>query len=386
MYFLTTLALASLALGARPFLDEPDTGIDEQLGAFANNGTLPPLKSLVGLPDFQWSARIHMNTSAYTYYRNGASGEWSYRNNEEVFSRFHLRPRVLRDITNIDASIPTTILGHKFSAPFFISPCARGGYANEAGELGLVKGAATGNILYMPTLYSSKPMEEIYAARGNNSEQVLFQQVYLDGGMNETQQLFKKIEKVGAKAIVLTVDSPGDGIRHRAARYSVGSANIGYTLLTWDMFEQLGKMTSLPIIPKGIQTVDDAREAIKHGAKAIFLSNHGGRQLDTSPSTLEVALEIYNEDPSIFKQVEVFADGGVRYGTDVLKLLALGVKAVGVGRPFMYANIYGAAGVARAIEMLKYELANDAANLGVADLKKIGPEFVNWRSVNAWFS
>lgn len=386
MRFFTPLALASVALGARPFLDEPDTGIEDQLGQIVADGTLAPLKSLVGLPDFQWSARQHMNTSAYTYYRNGAAGEWSYRNNLEVFPRFRLRPRVLRDITNIEASIPTTILGYNFSAPFFISPCARGGYAHPDGEVGLVKGAAKGNILYMPSLYSTKSMDEIYAARGNNSEQVLFQQVYLDGGMNETQQLFREIEAAGAKAIILTVDSPGDGIRHRAARYSVGSANTEYSLLTWDLYHQLSNMTSLPIIPKGIQTVEDAREAVNQGVKAIFLSNHGGRQLDTSPSSLEVALEIYNEDPDIFKQVEVFADGGVRYGSDVLKLLALGVKAVGLGRPFMYANVYGAEGVARAVEMLKYEIANDAANLGVGDLKKIGPEFVNWKSTNAWFS
>lgn len=386
MRFIAALSLTSVALAARPFLEEPDTGIDAQLGSIVANGTLAPLKSLVGLPDFQWSARQHMNTSAYTYYRNGAAGEWSYRNNLEVFSRFRLRPRVLKDITNIDASLPTTILGHNFSAPFFISPCARGGYAHPEGEVGLVKGAAEGGILYMPSLYSSISMDKIYAARGNDSQQVLFQQVYLDGDLNDTQQLFRKIEANGAKAIILTVDSPGDGIRHRAARYSVGSANSEYSLLTWDFYHQLSNMTSLPIIPKGIQTVEDAREAVNQGVKAIFLSNHGGRQLDTSPSALEVALEIYNEDPEIFQQVEVYADGGVRYGSDVLKLLALGVRAVGLGRPFMYANVYGAEGVARAVKMLKYEIANDAANLGVGDLKKIGPEYVNWKSVNAWFS
>lgn len=386
MRYFTPLALASVALGARPFLDEPDTGIDEQLGAFAENGTLAPLQSLVGLPDFQWSARQQMNTSAYTYYRNGAAGEWSYRNNLEVFPRFRLRPRVLRDITNIEASLPTTILGYNFSAPFFIAPCARGGYANPEGELGLVRGAAAGDILYMPALYSSIPMEDIYAARSNNSEQVLFQQVYLDGGLNETQELFKQVEAAGAKAIILTVDSPGDGIRHRAARYSVGSANTEYSLLTWDLYRQLSTMTSLPLIPKGIQTVEDAREAINHGAKAIYISNHGGRQLDTSPSALEIALEIHEQDPEVFKEVEVYADGGVRYGSDVLKLLALGVKAVGLGRPFMFANIYGAAGVEKAVDILKYEISNDAANLGIGDLKKIGPEYVNWKSVNAWFS
>jgi isopentenyl diphosphate isomerase/L-lactate dehydrogenase-like FMN-dependent dehydrogenase len=380
------LAFASFALAARPFLNEPDTGIDEQLAGFVTNRTLPPLESLVGLPDFQWVGRNYMNTSTYTYYRNGAASEWSYRNNLEVFTRYRLRPRVLRDITKVAASFPTTILGHTFSAPFFISPCARGGYANPDGELGLVKGAAEQNILYMPALYSSKSIEEIYAARPNSSDQVLFQQVYLDGDMNDTQVLFKKIEQLGAKAIVMTVDSAGDGVRHRAARYSVGSANRALSLITWDQYHQLSDMTSLPIIIKGIQTVEDAREAVNQGVKAIFLSNHGGRQIDGSPSSLEVALEIYNEDPVIFRQVEVYADGGVRYGTDVLKLLALGVKAVGLGRPFMYANIYGAEGVARAAEMLKYEILNDAANLGVADLKEIGPKFVNWKSGDNWGS
>jgi isopentenyl diphosphate isomerase/L-lactate dehydrogenase-like FMN-dependent dehydrogenase len=379
------LALASVALAARPFINEPDTGIDGQLGAFAANGTLPPLKTLAGLPDFDWAARNYMNLTAYTYYRNGAAGEWSYRNNLEVFQRFRLRPRVLVDITNIGASLPTTILGHNFSAPFFISPCARGGYGHPDGELGLVKGAAKGGILYMPSLYASKSRAEIYAARANPS-QVLFQQVYLDDpSINGTKALFKSIEASGAKAIILTVDSPGDGVRHRAARSGVGSADTGFSYFTWAYYRELQKLTSLPIIPKGIQTVEDAHLAVQNGAKAIFLSNHGGRQLDTSPSALEVALEIHQQSPEIFKQVEVYADGGVRYGIDVLKLLALGVRAVGIGRPFMYANTYGAEGVARAAEIMKYEILNDAANLGVGDLKKIGPEFVNWKA-NGWFA
>ena len=382
----STLAFASVALAARPFINEPDTGIDDQLGSIVTNGSLPPLKTLAGLPDFDWAARHYMNLSAYTYYRNGAAGEWSYRNNLEVFQRFRLRPRVLVDITKIEDSFPTTILGHDFSAPFFISPCARAGYAHPEGEVGLVKGAAKGNILYMPSLYSSRNRSDIYAARANSS-QVLFQQVYLDDpSINVTAQLFKDIEKNGAKAIILTVDSPGDGVRHRAARSGVGSANTGYSLFTWEFYKQLQNLTTLPIIPKGIQTVEDARLAIQYGAPAIFLSNHGGRQLDTSPSALEVALEIHEQDPEIFKETEVYADGGVRYGIDVLKLLALGVKAVGLGRPFMYANTYGAEGVARAVEMLKYELANDAANLGVGDLKKIGPQFVQWKPQNNWFS
>lgn len=131
--------------------------------------------------------------------------------------------------------------------------------------------------------------------------------------------------------------------------------------------------------------VEDAQAAVKAGAKAIILSNHGGRQLDGAPSSLEVALEIHEEDPDLFNQIEVYADGGVRYGTDVLKLLALGVKAVGLGRPFMYANIYGTEGVKKAIDLLKREISIDAGNLGVADLKTIDPSFVKW-TPNNWYS
>ena len=136
-------------------------------------------------------------------------------------------------------------------------------------------------------------------------------------------------------------------------------------------------MTSLPVIIKGIGTVEDARKAVQVGAPAIYLSNHGARQLDGSRSALEVALEIYTESPEIFSQIEVYADGGVRYGTDVLKLLALGVKAVGLGRPFLYANAYGTEGVTHAVNLLKNEIILDAANLGVTDLKKIDASYVS---------
>lgn len=136
-------------------------------------------------------------------------------------------------------------------------------------------------------------------------------------------------------------------------------------------------MTDLPIILKGIQTVEDAQKAVEHGVPAIYLSNHGGRQIDSARAPLNVALEIHQQAPEIFSQLEVYADGGVRYGADVVKLLALGVRAVGVGRPFMFANVYGTEGVERAIEILKHEVAIDAANAGVTDLKNIDPSIVS---------
>ncbi|OLN83334.1 Cytochrome b2, mitochondrial 4 [Colletotrichum chlorophyti] len=374
--------LASGAIAARPFLNEPDTGIDGILGDIAI-GQLPNLTAMVGLPDFDWAARNYLPLQNYTYYRNGAAGEWSYRNNLEVFSRYRLRPRVMVDITNIESTLSTTILGHNFSAPFFISPAARAGYGHPDAELNLMKAAAAENILYMPALYASKSIEEITAVKAEG--QVAFQQVYLTANDTQTQELFKRIEASDAKAIVYTVDSAADGNRHRAARFGVGSADSDYSFITWGEYHRLQNMTSIPIIIKGIMSVEDAEAAVENKVPAIILSNHGGRQLDGSPSSLEVALEIYEKDPEIFNKIEIYADGGIRYGADALKLLALGVKAVGLGRPFMYANVFGQEGVEKAIQILKHEIAIDAGNLGVPDLKKIDASYVKW-TPNNWYS
>lgn len=154
---------------------------------------------------------------------------------------------------------------------------------------------------------------------------------------------------------------------------------------TWDDLDRYRNMTSLPIGIKGILSAADARIAVDRGVPLIVLSNHGGRNLDGSPSPLEVALEIYENDPSIFQEAEILADGGVRYGTDALKLLALGVRAVGIGRPFMFANVYGQEGVEKVIDIMKTEIAGDGANIGVADLKSINADYVNW-SPNFWYS
>ncbi|GJC94826.1 FMN-dependent dehydrogenase [Colletotrichum higginsianum] len=321
-------ALAAGAAATRPFINEPDTAIELSLPDLAV-GALPELEKMVGIPDFEYAARNYLPARNYTYYRNGAAGEWSYRNNLEVFGRYRFRPRTMVDITNVESTLPrrltdsvsTTILGHNFSAPIFISPAARADYGHAS----------------------------------------------------------------GAQAIVYTIDSPADGNRHRAARFGVGSADSELTLITWDVYRKYTTMTDLPIILKGIMTVEDAEAAIENNVPAIVISNHGGRQLDGSPSALEIALEIYEKDPSIFQKIEVYADGGVRYGADVLKLLSLGVKAVGLGRPFMFANIFGQEGVEKAIQILKREVAMDAGNLGVADLKKIDSSFVKW-TPNNWYS
>ncbi|PHH64236.1 hypothetical protein CDD81_4850 [Ophiocordyceps australis] len=379
---LSAVALAPAALAARVFLNEPETGIEDGLKR-ANLSTdgLPPLASVYGLPDFDYIARQQLPVENYTYYRSGAAGEWSYRNNLEVYRRYRLQPRIMVDISNVNNTLGSTILGHNFSAPFYISPCARADMAHADAELNFVKAAAKENILYMPALYASKTMEEISQAKAEG--QVLFQQLYLSGNETEDDELFKQSRDSGAKAIVFTVDAAANPNRHRAARFDVGSAVSEYSAFTWEFYQSVQKRAELPVIIKGITSVQDARQAVENGAPAIILSNHGGRQLDGAPSALEVALDIHQEAPEIFEQTQVFADGGVRYGVDALMLLSLGVKAVGIGRPFMYANMYGEAGVEKAIALMKRELAIDAGNLGVADISKIkDSEIVNWKANN----
>lgn len=382
--FTSLLATAGLARAARPYLEFPDTGAAEQYGTIEAGGSLPDVATVVGLPDFQYLAEQYMNLTAYTYYRNGAAGEWSYRNNLEVFERMRFRPRVMTQVDNIEDSLPTTILGYNFSSPFFISPCARAGYAGSWGELGLQAGAAAGNILYQVTDFPSIPKEELQAARAEG--QITFQQLYIDPS-NDTATLeqIRETEKLGFHAIVLTVDSAADGNRHRAARFGVGSADSSYSSITWEKYNWMRSQTDLPIVPKGIQTVEDAIIAHENNVPAIFLSNHGGRQVDSSPSTFEVALEIHEQAPYIFQDLEVWADGGVRYGGDVVKLLALGVRAVGIGRPFMFANIYpDGAGVKRAIDIMKREVAIDAANIGIGNLKDADATWLDLKRGLSW--
>ncbi|KAG7137166.1 Hydroxyacid oxidase 2 like protein [Verticillium longisporum] len=285
----------------------------------------------------------------------------------------NLSPGMLPDLSSI-AGLPD----FDFAARNYLPPR---NYTYYHAELNLVRGAADEDILYIPSLQATMSMEDIAASKDDG--QVLFQQLYLPPGEDNTKKLLRRTEATGAKAIVFTVDAPANGDRQRAYRQRGRTPEPEFQAITWEYYRKIRNMTSLPIVLKGIMSVEDAQAAVSNGVRAIILSNHGGRQLDGSPSSLEVALDIHKVAPEIFKQIEVYADGGVRYGTDVLKLLALGVRAVGVGRPFMYANSYGYDGVLQAIQMLKRQISVDAANLGVTDLKKLDASFVNW-TPNHW--
>ncbi|KAI0130378.1 hypothetical protein BJ170DRAFT_681830 [Xylariales sp. AK1849] len=383
------LNFIAIALAAEPWLNEPDTGLQEYL--YTTNytdGTQPLLKDIRGIPDFDWAAQQSLTSGNYSYYRTAAAGEWSYRNNLDVWQRVKFRARMLNDVSTLNETLPTSFLGYNFSAPIFISPAARAAYADpDRGELNFVDAAANENILYTAALYASKTIEEIGAQKKLhndtlNGPQVTFQQIYTNTNLSVTWDAISRAEALGAKAIVWTIDAPGTATRHRAARYDTTNANSVTSPLTWDLYDEIRNHTSLPVIPKGISTYEDALMAIEKGAPAIYISNHGGRQLDHSPSPLEIVYEIYRNAPQVFEQVEVMADSGVRYGSDVVKLLALGVKMVGMGRPFMYANCYGLDGVTKLIQIMKTEIVADAGQAGVTDLRNVSRSLLNARSLD----
>ncbi|KAF2727675.1 FMN-dependent alpha-hydroxy acid dehydrogenase [Polyplosphaeria fusca] len=379
-------ALVASALAVEPFWNEPDTGLETFLRSTNwTENSLPALKEMRAIPDFDFAARHFLEDQKYSFYRTAAAGEWSYRNNLEVWSKVKFRMRMLSDVTKVNETMATTILGYNFSAPIFIAPAARGGYGDpERAEINFMEAAASENILYTTALYASKTIEELGAAKSNNTlngPQVTFQQIYTNANFSVTWDAIARAEKTGAKAIIWTIDAPAGSTRHRAARYDTTNSNSVTSALTWDIYDQMKNRTSLPIIPKGITTVEDALIAIEKGVPAIYISNHGARQLDHSPSPLEIAYEIHRNAPDVFSKVDVLADSGVRYGTDVLKLLALGVKAVGMGRPFMYANCYGLAGVEKAIQIMKTEISHDAAQAGIHDIQKIPSSVLNMRAL-----
>jgi L-lactate dehydrogenase (cytochrome) len=233
-----------------------------------------------------------------------------------------------------------------------------------------------------------------------------FFQLYVDKNRAKSERLLREVGELGMRAIFVTVDAPVPGKREADERLHVdeslsspisgvkaindskggGIARVMGSFidpgLSWTDIAWLRSCTNLPIVIKGIQTAEDARLALEHGVDGIVVSNHGGRSLDTSPAAIMVLLELQRRCPEVFKSMEVFLDGGIRRGTDVIKALCLGAKGVAVGRPFLYALTYGSDGIERLTEILKDEIETTLRLLGVTSLSQLHPGLLNTRHVD----
>ncbi|TIA91284.1 hypothetical protein E3P99_01144 [Wallemia hederae] len=360
----------------------------------------PPLSECLSLHDIETVARYVMADKAWMYYSSGADDEMTMRENHNAYHRIWFRPRILRDVTEV--KFDTKILGHSTQMPLYITATALGKLGHPDGELNLTRSAAKNGIIQMIPTLASCSFDDIRGAA--TPDQVQFLQLYVNKNREVTERIVRRAEKSGIKGLFVTVDAPQLGRREKDMRMKfddVGSkeqAESGENVdrsqgaaraissfidpsLNWNDLKWIFSITKMPIILKGVQCWQDAVMAAKSGCAGVVLSNHGGRQLDFAPSGIEIlpevmaALKHANVDSSSF---EVYVDGGVRRASDILKAVALGAKAVGIGRPFIYAySAYGEAGVNRAMDILRDEFEMCMRLLGARSLDEVTPEMVN---------
>lgn len=328
-------------------------------------------------------ARAKMDPVYWDYYEGGAEDEVTMRDTRSDYQSIRLRPRVLVDISTCDTS--TTVLGTPVTMPILVAPTAFHKMAHPEGECATAQGAGAVGTLMLASTGATRSLEEI----AQTATGPLWFQLYVYPSLEYAATLVHRAEAAGYKAIVLTVDMPVSGNREKWGRHNVSlplpgivEANfIGasrddgrWVTLTWDSIDWLRTQTSLPILIKGILTAEDALLALAHGVSGIVVSNHGGRQLDGSVTSIQALPEIV---AAVAGRCEVYVDGGIRRGTDVLKALAIGAHAVLVGRPILWglaAN--GASGVQHVLEILAREFRIAMQLSGCPNISAIGPGLV----------
>ncbi|AFU00077.1 alpha-hydroxy acid oxidase [Nocardia brasiliensis] len=347
-------------------------------------------------------AKELLEPAHYDFFAGGAGEEIALADNEQAFRRLALLPRVLRDTSG--RSIATTLLGDPSAMPVFVSPTAFHRLAHPEGERATARAVAAAGLVLIASMAATVAIGEITAAAReiDRNARVWFQ-LYLQPEPDVTTELVRRAERAGCTALVVTVDSPVFGRRTRDDRNDFhdlpaglcaenmrglpGTAGDGprpiamSPTFTWDHLEWLREVTALPLVLKGIMHPEDARLAIEFGADAILVSNHGGRQLDAAPATLDALPAIA---AGVAGRIPILLDGGVRRGSDVVLALALGATAVGLGRPVLWGlTVGGDKGVAEVLDTLRTEVEQTLTLCGVAALSELDTDLVTVRGTAA---
>ena len=367
---------------------DPDVQADAALGA------------AISIADLERLAAERMEPAAWDYLAGGAEDERTLADNEAAFARRRFLPRVLVDIGTLDAT--TTLLGAAVATPIGVSPLAAQALAHPEAEVATARAAARAGAMFCLSTVSSRSLEEVAAAVPAAAPRWF--QLYVNEDIAFTRRLVERAEAAGYGAIVLTVDLPVLGYREREKRRGWeldvplgnfagregaeaaaeadrdGRVDLDTLLdqrhagLTWSGLATIRSWTSLPLVLKGVLHPQDARLAVEHGAAAVIVSNHGGRQLDRTPASLD-ALEAVVA--AVDGRAEVYLDGGIRRGSDALMALGLGARAVFTGRPFVFGlGAGGEDGVDRAFGILAEELERAMALLGTPTLAAVTRDLV----------
>jgi L-lactate dehydrogenase (cytochrome) len=354
----------------------------------------------------------------WAYYASGGDDETTMRDNISAFHRIWLRPRILRNVSSIDTS--TTLLnynnhdGNPFTFPIYLSSVALQGLGHDDGEFNWIRACANQGINYLLPTLSSVSYDEMYAEASGLGMDFFFQ-LYVNQDRSLVEDMIKNAESYGCRALFVTVDAPQLGRRDRDRRMkTVDSSSVAQVqgnqdkdvpqdqgttaaissfidpALSWPDIEWIMSITKMDIVLKGIQTGADAVMAKEMGVKGIVVSNHGGRQIDTARSGIEILPEVMEALEGSFSADEledfhVLLDGGVRRGTDIFKAIALGARACGVGKPAAYAmSAYGQPGIEQMVGQLRDEFANVMQLMGcttVAQIRKEGKEMCDIRNL-----
>jgi 4-hydroxymandelate oxidase len=345
----------------------------------ASGATPPP----VNLLEFEPLARQRLSPMAYEYVSQGAADEITLRANREAFAALRLKPRVLVDVGALDTRLQ--LFGQRLDFPILLAPAGGQRTIHASAEVETARGAhAAGALLVVSTLASS-PIADIARAAPAR----LWFQLYVQRDRAKTLELIQRAEAAGCTALCVTVDTPVSPMRDREKRwsgrppYTEQRSRTGERLspiyldrhdpsATWETIAWIRSVARVPVLLKGILAPEDARRAADEGLAGVIVSNHGGRNLDTTPATIEALPRVA---AAVAGRITILLDGGVRRGTDVMKALALGARAVLIGRPYLWGlAVDGAAGVQRVVEILRAEFETTMALCGTPTLDRIDRE------------
>jgi len=335
----------------------------------------------VALQDYEEAARKKLPAATFDFLAGGAADEITIRWNREGYDRLRLRPRALVDVSTVDTRV--TLFGLDLPHPILLAPLAYQKLFHRDGEVAAAKGAASSGALYVVSSSATTSVEEI--ARATSAP--LWFQLYAQSDMGVNREIVARAVAAGYKALCVTVDTPAVGPRNReqrsgftlptrltlpmnpqtlkARRTKLSSSSVASSKrvsVTWKQIEEFLTMSSMPVLLKGILHPDDAEQAVSLGVHGLIVSNHGGRNLDTAMATIDALRDVAAR---VSRRIPVLVDGGIRRGTDVLKALALGARAVLIGRAMVWAlAVEGEAGVAHVLQLLRDEIQLGLALLG----------------------
>lgn len=327
-------------------------------------------------------AKLKYGNGTYVFVSHGSGDQWTLRENRRAFGDYVFTPHRMQGVVREKIDTSVTLLGEKLPHPVLVTPFGSHGLHHPAGEVATAQGAARAGALLAVSSASTRSMEDIAKASSGPK----WFQMYLTVDEGESREVLQRARDSGFKAIIFTIDAIGQGSSDEYMRlgnprpwlpygnFPKSNPNAFKTNLTWKDLEFIGTVTGLPVIVKGITRPEDAVAAVKAGAAAIQVSNHGGRALDGTPAAITVLPEIAQ---ALQGDVPIIMDSGIRRGTDIVKALALGADAVAIGRPLMYGlTVGGAGGVKGVMDFMNRELVNTTLHCGVDSIAKLSESHV----------